>query len=67
VVSIQENGDATWGFDSRWDMDFMEDLRALVAEPSDANRDMNALAGLIESGAGSAASSTWSRTTPPAT
>ena len=52
VVSIQENGDATWGFDCRWDMDFMEDLRALVAEPSDANRDMNALAGMINSGAG---------------
>ena len=52
VISIQENGDATWGFDTRWDMDFLEDLRAMVAEPSDANRDMNALAGLIESGAG---------------
>ena len=52
VISIQENGDATWDFDARWDMDFLEDLRALVADPSDANRDMNALAGLIESGAG---------------
>ena len=52
VISIQENGDATWGFDSRWDMDFMEDLRALVADPSDASRDMNALAGWIGSSAG---------------
>ena len=52
VISIQENGDATWGFDTRWDMDFLEDLRTMVADSSDANRDMNALAGLIESGAG---------------
>ena len=52
VLSIQENGETTWGFDTKWDMSFLEVIRDIVSEPNDANRDLALLASHINNGAG---------------
>jgi hypothetical protein len=67
VLSIQENGEATWGFDCRWDMDFLDTVRGMVSETEDANRDMNALAGEINNGSGLGRVVYVELTIPPAT
>ena len=52
MLSIQENGESTWGYDTKWDMSFHHNVREITSEPSDANRNMNDLAGWINNGAG---------------